>query len=235
MVCSPQGESFEGEVSFLQQGRAELWNPMTGRVAPIPVQSDGDYTRVALKLACGECVFVVFPHDGLPADASTWNAVATYVPSASWTLTFNEGWGVDRPVKVETLCAWKDLPLTDEGRAYSGTVVYDTRLRLPRRPSVESRYVLSLGRVEEIAVVEVNGHVCDTLWAAPYEVDVTPFVRKGNNRIRVRVTSTWYNRLAYDAALPEAERRTWVVNGPAAGSPLRESGLLGPVMLREER
>jgi len=235
MVCPPQGESFKGEVSFLQQGRAELWNPMTGRAVPIPVQTDGNYTRVALKLACGECVFVVFPHDGLPVAAPTWSTVATTMPTAPWTLTFDEGWGIDSPVTVQNLCAWKDLPLTDEGRTYSGTVTYDTRLRLAHRPSKSSRYVLSLGRVEEIAVVEVNGHVCDTLWAAPYEVDVTPYVRKGDNRIRLRVTSTWYNRLAYDAALPEAERRTWVVNGPAAGSPLRESGLLGPVVLREER
>ena len=34
-----------------------------------------------------------------------------------------------------------------------------------------------------------------------------------------------------EASLPEAERKTWTIAGPAAGSPLHDSGLLGPVRL----
>ena len=40
-----------------------------------------------------------------------------------------------------------------------------------------------------------------------------------------------FNRLAYDASQPEALRKTWTIAGPDAGSPLRNSGLLGPVRL----
>ena len=53
--------------------------------------------------------------------------------------------------------------------------------------------------------------------------------KAGRNTLRIAVTSTWFNRLAYDANLPEAERKTWTIAGPDAGSPLRDSGLLGPV------
>ncbi|MBQ4002848.1 MAG: hypothetical protein II600_02610, partial [Bacteroidaceae bacterium] len=113
------------------------------------------------------------------------------------------------------------------------TAVYETQFTLDRR-SKHCRYQLSLGRVEEIAVVEVNGHVCDTLWAAPYETDVTKFVKKGDNRVRLQVTSTWRNRLIYDAEQPEDKRRTWVISGPRADSELRAYGLLGPVVLRQE-
>ena len=63
----------------------------------------------------------------------------------------------------------------------------------------------------------------------------TRHLHKGINQLRIRVTSTWFNRLAYDAALPETERRTWVISGPKAGTPLRESGLLSPAVLREEQ
>jgi hypothetical protein len=48
----------------------------------------------------------------------------------------------------------------------------------------------------------------------------------------VKVTNTWFNRLAYDAALPEAQRRTWTIRGPAANAPLEPAGLIGPVVLR---
>ena len=77
--------------------------------------------------------------------------------------------------------------------------------------------------------VKVNGEVVDTLWATPYQTDITPYLRRGSNTIAVEVTSTWFNRLVYDAAQPKEQRRTWVINGPAADAPLRPSGLLGPV------
>ena len=47
----------------------------------------------------------------------------------------------------------------------------------------------------------------------------------------MEVTNTWRNRLAYDAARPEPQRKSWVVNGPGA-VPLIPVGLLGPVSLR---
>ena len=46
------------------------------------------------------------------------------------------------------------------------------------------------------------------------------------------MTGTWYNRLAYDAGQEEAARKTWTIAGPKAGSPLHDSGLLGPVVIR---
>ena len=84
-------------------------------------------------------------------------------------------------------------------------------------------------------MVSVNGHVTDTLWAEPYATDITHFVRKGGNRLSVQVTSTWHNRLVYDARQPKEQRKTWVINGPSDKAELRPSGLLGPVELVERR
>ena len=50
--------------------------------------------------------------------------------------------------------------------------------------------------------------------------------------IEIDVTSTWFNRLVYDAALPEAARKTWTIGSPSKDEPLRESGLMGPVVIR---
>ena len=232
-VCPLKEQGFDGDVSFLQQGRVELWNPMTGQVTPIPSKPDGDYTRIHLRLERGESLFVMFRHDGLDVPVTQWTDMAQYAPSVPWTITFPEGWGITEPVRTEQLAYWKDLPLSPEGRSFSGTALYETQIDIPRMTKGH-RYVLSLGDVEEIAVVEMNGRVCDTLWAAPYECDVTRYVKKGRNRVRLRVTSTWHNRLAYDASQPEADRRTCVINGPRTRAALRPSGLKGPVVMNEQ-
>jgi hypothetical protein len=49
--------------------------------------------------------------------------------------------------------------------------------------------------------------------------------------LSIDVTSSWFNRLVYDAGLPETERKTWTIAGPDKDKELRESGLLGPVNL----
>ena len=82
-----------------------------------------------------------------------------------------------------------------------------------------------------IAEVEVNGEAAGVRWTPPYRFDIGPLVHAGSNTLSVKVTGTWYNRLVYDASQPEDARKTWTLSGPAAGSPLHDSGLLGPVML----
>jgi hypothetical protein len=49
--------------------------------------------------------------------------------------------------------------------------------------------------------------------------------------LTVDVTGTWYNRLVFDAGQQESARKTWTISGPAAGSPMHDSGLLGPVVI----
>ena len=91
---------------------------------------------------------------------------------------------------------------------------------------------LDLGVVETAAEVFVNGQAVCKLWAPPYRCAIGAFVKEGMNELRVEVTSTWFNRLAYDEGLPEAERKTWTHAAPPKDTPPRPAGLLGPVTLR---
>ena len=227
MICPLAEQSFCGEVAFRQKGRVELWNPMNGSIQPLDTQSDGDYTRVRLDLQRGEMVFLVWK-EASPSHSRAGKGENTNLFLGPWTLTFPEGWGIDKPLELTELKAWKDLPLSDEGRAFSGTATYETSVRIDH-PKRMRQCLLRLGEVEEIAVVKVNGEAVDTLWAAPYQTDITSHLHRGDNTITIEVTSTWFNRLVYDAALPEEQRKTWVINGPSAKEPLRPSGLLGPV------
>lgn len=241
MVCPRQEQAFNGSVGFRQTGRAELWNPMNGSITPVATRQDGEYACLDLSLSRGQVVFVVFRNSPLhhPHHRGSGENAAQKKPLSSgnglesgFTLTFPQGWGIEAPLALDELKPWKDLPLSDEGKAFSGTATYETSFLLSRKP--KGKLMLNLGKVEEIAVVSVNGHVADTLWAEPYETDITRFARKGSNRLVVEVTSTWHNRLVYDARLPKEERKTWVINGPSDKAELRPSGLLGPVELTEK-
>ena len=114
--------------------------------------------------------------------------------------------------------------------AFSGTATYACTLKL-EAPAADSRLLLDLGRVADIAEVTVNGHALPPRWAPPFRFDLTEKIRAGANRIEVAVTNTWHNRLAHDAALRPGKRKTWTINAPAADAPRQEAGLIGPVTL----
>ncbi len=96
--------------------------------------------------------------------------------------------------------------------------------------------LLDLGEVRDIATVRLNGRELGTLWLAPWEVDLTPALRPGENTLEVEVINPWNNRLVGDAALPVAQRRTFIsVPTVTKDSALVPAGLLGPVKIRTTR
>ena len=123
------------------------------------------------------------------------------------------------PVKLKPV---GDYPAWATKRVYEGRVDVSES---------HSRVMLDLGRVRDWATVYANGAKAAELWCEPYSFDVAPFLKDGTADIRVEVTSTWYNALVHDASLPNGARTTWTINGPKAGSPYRDAGLLGPVWI----
>ena len=233
-VCAPKGSGFEGVVDFRSTGRVRLWDPVDGSIEDIPCEQRDGRTLVALDLAPSGSCFIVFEKGEKQKKVSqqrTFETVA--VLDGEWEFLFPEGWGTPRSVRSE-LKPWKDLDLSQEGKSFSGTVEYRTSFELPHFKKNRS-YQLDLGRVERIAEIWINGKQVETLWTEPYRADVTDYLQKGENTICIKVTNTWFNRLVYDAGQPEEARKTWVLKWPDRSAPLRESGLLGPVVLRQQR
>jgi hypothetical protein len=52
------------------------------------------------------------------------------------------------------------------------------------------------GPIREAAVVYVNGERAGSVWAPPYELDVTKFLKAGANKIRIEVGNTAMNYMA---------------------------------------
>ena len=97
-----------------------------------------------------------------------------------------------------------------------------------------SKLILDLGSVREIAEVKVNGKSCGTVWCPPWRVEVTDAVQAGENKLQIEVVNFWPNRIIGDASLPVAERLTRTnILKLTAKTPLEPAGLLGPVQLLE--
>ena len=143
-------------------------------------------------------------------------------------------------------------------RYFSGTATYETTLEVPANLLKNNQALyLDLGRVKNIAEVRINGGAWTTLWKAPFRLEVTNRVQSGTNRLEVRVTNLWPNRLIGDEQQPDEVEwngnaiKAWpewlLQNRPRPktnritfttwrfwqkDSPLLESGLLGPVTLQ---
>lgn len=230
-VCAPKGSEFKGTLDFRCEGKAELWDPVTGEASYIESKQNEMYTSVTLDLPqAGSCFLVFKPNNGQNSDKVNKTRLMPAALTYPWLLSFPDGWGAPAYLLLDTLNAWKDLDVPAEAKAFSGTATYTTAFDIDNiKPDMT--FLLDLGRVEMVAVVSLNGKKLQTLWAPPYRLDLTDAIQKGKNNLTIEVTSTWFNRLVYDAGLPESERKTWTINGPKQDDGLRESGLLGPVLL----
>jgi hypothetical protein len=248
-VTAPQGSDFAGTLNFRSTGNVEIWCPLTGTIEAAEAFRNSDRTYVTLDLPQAGSCFVVFRnkggrrHCGLDPQSPVNNGMLNQVqhdaqrllPLATpWTISFPAGWGASSSLQISELKAWEDLDVSDEARAFSGSAIYTTTFDVGEiKP--EMRFSLDLGHVEMIAAVSLNGKPLRTLCMPPYRLDITETVQAGINTLTIEVTSTWFNRLVYDANQPEDQRKTWTISGPAKDEALRKSGLLGPVVLTVEK
>jgi hypothetical protein len=165
--------------------QAEIWRPMTGEVSaadpssgatevpdrsgnrepgiePAAYVEQAGFTTVSLNLAERESAFVVFRH---PADAPATtthanpHAAETVLATIQgpWTLSFPPNWGAPATVQLPQLTSWTEN--SNPGVKYfSGTATYHKEIRIsPAWFHAGRRIVLDLGKVRDIAEVEVNG------------------------------------------------------------------------------
>lgn len=238
-IAAPQGSGFNGTLDFKCSGNVEIWDPVTGFSKQVESSQSGNRTQVKLTLSQAESCFVVFNHSvEIEEDFNTpiqeKELVSSIKLNSPWKLEYPSGWGAPEFINITELNPWKDLDVSSEAKAFSGSAVYTTTFDAGKiKPNMN--FTLELGDVSMIAVVSLNGKQIGTLWSPPYNIDISDYIRPGINTLTIEVTSTWFNRLVYDAGQNEKNRKTWVINGPSKDEPLRESGLLGPVSITIER
>ncbi len=162
-----------------------FYDPMTGAVTR-PVMRDG---KVRLQLGSGESVIL-----------RTFHSVLS---SVELHLAFES-----LPVHpyCETVLSEQELNLRElsltggrnsdfvHGETTGFTRSYSTEFKVPRIDG--TRLLLDLGDVRESARIVLNGQEIAILFAVPFRYDITPYVKKGRNKLEVHVTSLPANRIA---------------------------------------
>jgi hypothetical protein len=224
------------ECAFRVSGRQpELWDPVTGRMRDaVAFHQENGRTFVPLEFdPCGSA-FVIFRK---PIATNTAGAAATnyrhpetqFTLSGAWDVSFDPKWGGPAKVVFEHLVDWTTR--SEPGiKFYSGSAVYRKEFNLAALPANDTRLLLDLGAVHEVAFVRLNGRDLGVVWTKPARVDITDAVKTLGNELEVTVVNLWPNRLIGDEALPKELRLTETnMRKFGAGSPLLPSGLIGPV------
>jgi hypothetical protein len=175
--------------------------------------------------------------------------------SGPWDLSFPPNWGAPPQVTMPELGSWTDS--TDNGVKYfSGTATYTKEIEIPAEMVGAGHSLwLDLGRVKNLAEVSLNGKSLGILWKPPFRVEITPAAQPGKNRLVIKITNLWPNRLIGDELLPDDREwdgkrlrdwPQWVLDGKPSptgrftfttwhhwtkNDPLLDSGLLGPVRI----
>lgn len=232
-ISNQQASNRTVNLSLRVSGRvSELWDPVTGEIKRLHSVSKLDRTYLSINLAANGSAFIVFRNGYSNPKLEEDKAIHFKVLQAftNWQVQFDpKSGGPVKPVAFDRSDDWS-LSNNDSVKYYSGTAVYNRTFQFAGKPF--NKLYLDLGKVANMAEVYVNGINCGTAWTFPYRVNISKAVKPGENKLVIRVTNTWANRLMGDHALPENKRITWT-NAPYRldGRSLLPAGLLGPVRL----
>jgi hypothetical protein len=222
------------EARFRVSGMApQFWHADTGIIDPAPYRQEGNHTIVPLNLNPYDAVFVVFRERSQLRERKVAESVREVLGTVTdpWQVHFQSGRGAPEQATFTMLRSWTTFP--NPGIKYfSGTASYETTLNASRSwLEKDQRVEIDLGMVKNLAEVIVNEKSVGVTWKAPFRVDVTDVLHPGVNRLTLRVTNLWPNRLIGDKQ-PNATPVAFTTFNPySASSPLLDSGLLGPVTI----
>jgi hypothetical protein len=155
------------------------------------------------------------------------------VIDGTWTVSFQAERGAPAQAMLETLMPWNENP--DPGIKYfSGTGTYSKTIQVPAEwINQGSRLWLDLGNVKNLAEITVNGKSLGIVWKTPFRVNISEVLMQGENKLEIKVSNLWVNRLIGDLQAGVVKKITYTTMPfYRVDSPLLPSGLLGPVTIQ---
>ncbi|MGS2761105.1 glycosyl hydrolase [Sinomicrobium sp. M5D2P9] len=223
-------------ISFRVTGKVpELYDAVSGKTTTLREwKTENGRTTIPLQLDKNASVFVKFrekTRETSRNEGKNWKKYAKVQEiGEDWKIIFDPAFHGPKTPVVMPLSDWSTSG-NDSIRYYSGTAVYEKTFTWNGETGDTW---LNLGDVANIAEVSLNNTDCGTIWTYPHRVFIGEALQKGENKLVIKITNTWANRLIGDQKLPASERLT---NTTAPfrleDTPLLKAGLLGPVVIEE--
>lgn len=167
---------------------------------------------------------------------------APFTISGCWRMILEGNGYPESEYALTDLYSWVDNPRT---KHFSGTGRYAIDFELPGEYlGSDKRLQLDLGKVGNVAEVEINGVNLGIIWMRDQTLDISNAVRTGVNHLDIFVTNTLINRVShFQAPQPVPEHLIPLLGqSPTSFSsrippeirfePLPASGLIGPVKIK---
>ena len=223
------------EATFRIEGKVpEIWHPVTGEIKPVSYNIANGVTKVSLELEPNDAIFVVFRKTAkattLVVPGTVENSLETI--SGAWEVSFQPDRGAPLKITLDNLSSWSENP--DAGVKYfSGTGTYTKIIQADKTWFKKGeRLWLDLGIVRNVAEISINGKSLGIVWKKPFRIDITDALKAGENKLEIKVTNLWVNRLIGDQQPDIPKKYTFTTQAfYRADSPLLPSGLLGPVQI----
>ena len=223
------------QAAFRIQGKVpEIWHPETAGTENVSYTIENGITNVNLHLQPNDAVFVIFRKkavkNSIHLPASEEKQLITI--EGNWQVNFQSGRGAPASATFDNLVSYTEN--ADAGIKYfSGQATYlKTFTADANWLGGGRRLLLDLGDVKNIAEVTVNGKSFGIIWKKPFRIDVTNALKAGENKMEIKVTNLWVNRLIGDVQPNVANKITYTtIPFYQANSKLLPSGLLGPVKI----
>lgn len=117
--------------------------------------------------------------------------------STKWTLRFSNGNDLSNQIVLDSLRSQHQIELS----AFSGTTIWRRNFTILPKELMDSRFVLDLGRVADVAEVYLNGQSVGLYWKPPFRMEVTNLLKTGDNQLEIQITTKDYSNLAKESRL----------------------------------
>lgn len=198
------------EIAFRNAGKnVEIWNALDGKSVAARIKNwNKDVTNIALTFEPYQSHVVVFSNNKVNIKTDKKEIAETIDLNSNWKVAF----GKNAPVSMSKLTDWTS---SEDTKFFSGTATYEksfnlTANQLKNSVSLDFGEAISLdfepqkngmatylnAPVKEAAVVYINGQRAGSVWSPPYNLDVTQFLKAGENAIKIEVANTAINYMA---------------------------------------
>lgn len=202
-------ERIKGTLHISHIGKAQLWDAWKGSVNDIGVTLNDGCMTMDICVDIRESIILCIDPNDSPVITKH-----KYRRKSIDSIRLNQEFIVEgknvKQIILKELKSWSDIEVL---KKYCGTLSYSTTFNLDNITN-RAAYKLDLGKVCEIAHIYINDRDVEVRMWAPYAIDITEYIRAGENKIKVYVSNS--KAVKY-------EKR------------LFESGLIGPVTIMSER
>ncbi len=189
----------------------EVRDAVDASISPLFWSDSNGMVKAFSKLQPNQSLFFIFRKKNYRASTTNSRLVSKTSKdpfNAKWQVKFDKDQvRQGTPIVFDRLKSWTESN-DSSVKYYSGTAVYNNTFFNDDRSNIH-KALIQFDSICNIATIKINGIDCGTLWTAPYQLDITKALKKGENKIEIAVTNTWHNRLIGDNLLSPEKRITW--------------------------